>query len=144
MTRKPYLTGDGKRFATMDLAKAHCEHVFQRKGIVLALDHKPRPMRRKRLNVKRHAGRFEFERVSKRYSCGAPYETGEHVLWIRTARGTVKGGGRCVAWCETWNGTRDARLGLGVYLPKGTPCNPVTIAKALRRELLAQLREAQS
>lgn len=94
-------------------------------------------MKRRKLNIKRKVGRFEFEQVSQRYSDGSP--TGGFVLWVRMAKGSSKcGTGRRVAYA-TFDPTpshsfiEKLRAGLGCYPASPTP---IAVAHSLRRHLL--------
>jgi hypothetical protein len=93
-------------------------------------------MRRKRLNVTRTVGRFEFERVTARLHDGTP--DGE-TLWVRTKRGTGRDSGRSrwAAYCSHRQGLTDWYFATG---PDLYGCNSaVQRAKAMRAYLVSHL-----
>jgi len=94
-----------------------------------------------RKNKWRRIGVFEIQRVSGRYSDNSL--DGRDILWLRSPK--IKGAGRAVAYCCTayrrsplpdsiW-------LGLGVYLPAGVQKNPITVAKAMLRDVRSRYAE---
>jgi hypothetical protein len=88
-------------------------------------------MRRRKLNVVRKTGRFEFQQVTGRYSNGAP--NGSIVLWVGAGRTTRLGGGRFVA-CATFDPTEQRGFLKGVWGGPGCCPNhkPVAVAHSER------------
>lgn len=85
-------------------------------------------------NKWRRRGRLEFRRETSRLSDGTPWGD---VLWVRTiARNARKGRG--VAYCNDRFDGKGVYGGLGCYIYP-SPRNPVTVAKAMRRQALSAL-----
>lgn len=89
-------------------------------------------LRRKRLNVRRRAGRFEFLRESGRYSDGTP--DGREILYVR-----IKGVAAAYAstpYPESTGLCARTSYNAGHYF---SAAGPVMAAKEFRRYLLARL-----